>query len=234
MFVNSSLYFMLKKSFMHKYLRPLWRVYYSCIQSYYMKREAANLLYDLKVLFDKNNLVFWLDFGTLLGAYREHDFISHDGDIDLAVEASDMIKISKSLAGTPFILDHKYFVDDQLVQLTYRYRHITVDICAYFNNNNKTYSCYLCSFVNGVSNPVNSSYETSITECIVPFNGELCQYEFKGHEYRIPLKIHEYLTAHYGPDFMCPNPNFDSTKDAPNIIKIPLEKKKGVCYYGKE
>ena len=40
--------------------------------------------------------------------------------------------------------------------------------------------------------------------------------------------------AHYGPDFMCPNPNFDSTKDAPNIIKIPLEKKKGVCYYGKE
>mgnify|MGYP003089566186 FL=1 len=46
--------------------------------------KILNVVYssDLK---DYN---IWLDFGTLLGYYRENDFISHDLDMDFGVQVS--------------------------------------------------------------------------------------------------------------------------------------------------
>lgn len=40
-------------------------------------------LSDIKVVFDRARILFWLDFGTLLGAVREGTFIEWDNDIDL-------------------------------------------------------------------------------------------------------------------------------------------------------
>ena len=47
--------------------------------------DAKSLLLDVKEVFDKNGMEFFLVFGTLLGAYRENNFIKHDTDIDIAV-----------------------------------------------------------------------------------------------------------------------------------------------------
>ena len=44
----------------------------------------------LKRICNKYNLDFILFFGTLLGAVREHDFISHDEDIDIVMPISDL------------------------------------------------------------------------------------------------------------------------------------------------
>jgi lipopolysaccharide cholinephosphotransferase len=41
-----------------------------------------NLL-DVKEVLDENGIVFWLFYGTLLGAIRDGDFIKHDTDTDL-------------------------------------------------------------------------------------------------------------------------------------------------------
>ena len=41
-----------------------------------------NLL-DVKEVLDEENIVFWLFYGTLLGAVRDGDFIKHDTDTDL-------------------------------------------------------------------------------------------------------------------------------------------------------
>lgn len=43
-------------------------------------------LFKLKEIFDKIGIEFLISFGTLLGAVREADFITHDEDIDLVVK----------------------------------------------------------------------------------------------------------------------------------------------------
>lgn len=54
------------------------------------KAIAKENLLTIKRIFDNNAIIFQLAFGTLLGAVREHDFITHDEDIDLAMMKQDM------------------------------------------------------------------------------------------------------------------------------------------------
>jgi phosphorylcholine metabolism protein LicD len=47
--------------------------------------------------FNKTNIPIWLDFGTLLGYYRENDIICYDMDVDLSGFYSDKIQINNIL-----------------------------------------------------------------------------------------------------------------------------------------
>lgn len=56
-------------------------------------REAQKASLDILIEFDrvckKNNLTYWIDFGTLLGAVRHKGFIPWDDDIDLSMPLDD-------------------------------------------------------------------------------------------------------------------------------------------------
>lgn len=57
------------------------------------KEMAAESLAVLKDVLDTKGVVFLLNFGTLLGAIRENDFIGHDMDLDVAIYAKDVDKL---------------------------------------------------------------------------------------------------------------------------------------------
>ena len=50
------------------------------------KEKSLENLQIVKQVLDSNGIEFFLTFGTLLGAVREHDFINHDEDIDIAIK----------------------------------------------------------------------------------------------------------------------------------------------------
>lgn len=64
-------------------------------------------LKEVKEIFDKHNIKFWLDWGTLLGAIRDRKIIEWDSDIDLGVMASDTEKIISIL---PELKEKGFFV----------------------------------------------------------------------------------------------------------------------------
>ncbi|MBO6180960.1 LicD family protein [bacterium] len=54
---------------------------------------CLKLLQDLNDICKKNNLKYWIDFGTLLGALRHGGFIPWDSDTDVCMMREDYLKI---------------------------------------------------------------------------------------------------------------------------------------------
>ena len=52
-----------------------------------------NLLFYITDLLDKNDIIYWLDYGTLLGAVRDGELISWDTDVDIGILGTDVEKI---------------------------------------------------------------------------------------------------------------------------------------------
>lgn len=53
-----------------------------------IQRIILGLVWTLADVFERHELLFWLDSGSLLGAYRERTVIPHDFDADVGIDAA--------------------------------------------------------------------------------------------------------------------------------------------------
>ena len=69
-------------------------------------RKAQLRMLDMLTFLDEvceeNNLTYWLDSGTLLGAVRHGGFIPWDNDADICMPRKDMLKLEKILKGKKY------------------------------------------------------------------------------------------------------------------------------------
>ena len=68
-----------------------------------LQLSAYKLLVFLKEICEKNNLTFWIQGGTLLGAVRHQGFIPWDDDIDCGMPRSDLRKLKELLKDNDII-----------------------------------------------------------------------------------------------------------------------------------
>ena len=165
--------------------------------------EILNVVYssDLK---DYN---IWLDFGTLLGYYRENDFISHDLDMDFGVQVSSFEEfevIEKHLINNGFKRTKEFYFNKNLVELSYSYKGLNVDFIIYKKEDDKVSSDTIFFMTNALGNP--TRYEVYHYE--IPFSG-LKECDFKNLKVKVPTNTEEYLRTLYGDDFKTPNTNYN-------------------------
>lgn len=175
--------------------------------------EILNIVYSSEL----KKYDIWLDFGTLLGYYRERDFINHDLDMDFGIiipNYADFLVVEKELLDKGFQRTKEFYFDKNLVELSYNYKGLNVDFILYKKDSNKISSDTIFYMTNALGNP--TRYEVYHYE--LPFNGvEECN--FKNTIVKIPGNVEEYLSNLYGEDFRVPNTNYN-WKENPIYQKV--------------
>lgn len=148
------------------------------------KENAAKNLYILKELLDKYNVEFQLAYGTLLGAVRDKDFISHDEDCDLIVLSESKQKFIDLL---PLLSENGFNVvrydRRDLLSIMREGEYIDIYFFRPYVDDLRISGCDLSpAFL----------LETTT------------DYEFKGYVFRVPEQYEEFLRFEYGESWRTP------------------------------
>ena len=86
-----------------------------------MQKCDAELLRILDNICKKHNLTYWLDFGTLLGAYRHKGFIPWDDDMDVSMIRKDYEKFVSILKSE--LADSNFNIEESDGRIGFGYKH---------------------------------------------------------------------------------------------------------------
>lgn len=166
-------------------------------------QEVLKIIYNSQL----NKYDLWLDFGTLLGFYRENDFINHDLDMDFGIiinDYDDFLEKEKYLIKKGFSRTKEFYYKNRLVELSYSYKGLNVDFIVYRRKADVIESDTIFFMTNALGKP--TRYE--VYNYSLPFS-ELEEHNFKAVEIKVPNNAREYLSKLYGEDFEVPNTNYN-------------------------
>ena len=231
-----------KSIFMKGYLKKVLSFFFKkiYIEPIEKKRNKIFLKNGVEVLrvFDSvmnaNNIIYSLDFGSLLGAVRESGFIKHDLDIDVAVSCDvDKNLIEKKLQDVGFKLHRRIIVDEGKfgIEETYIKNDVSLDIFYYYPYKNGSYYCTWFLPFEGCA-----SFKESVDKhggllpvmSISPFSEDVEYVKFENIQLPCFRSSEKYLIAKYGTNWRIPDPTCVYPNVAEGTINIECEDKVGV------
>jgi len=147
------------------------------------KAISKDNLLDFQRIMDKNNITFTLAYGTLLGAIRENDFITHDEDIDVAIldeNRDNFLNILNDFIEDGFIIGR--YADD-ILSLIRNGEYIDIYI----------FRKKLFGYREFANEKLKEKYLIDIVD-----------YKFMNSTFKIPRESERYLIEHYGENWRVP------------------------------
>lgn len=206
-----------------------------------MKMKKVKMVYFLKKmkkLFDDNDIEFWLDQGTLFGAFKKDDFFSENSEIDLGIWRSNLPKVLEALEGLDKNIKVYYYKSKEYLKLFYD--DIEIDINIYFKgvdsairflyiHEEMRLTRYLdfmiryahLNFPKVIANLVerllfpiyNKGCLIRVIEVPIKFFKNLSSIKFHGMIFKAPSDIEEYIEYRYGKNWRQPNENYVYYRD---------------------
>jgi len=191
---------------------------------------VIELLTEVKNIFNELEIPFWLNYGTLLGIYRDNKMV--DDDLDLATLHIDKIKENKSKFeeygfNLQFLYNgvlitrrkeecgiHKYTIDGNVIK-NYTATMYTEKYFAHklfrFMRRKKS----LTTLLHPAFRVLGGTFVTYLIpkDYVLP----LKEIEFEGKKFTIPNKIEKYLEYFYGNKWKTPLPDYPSTVSKTNF-----------------
>ena len=190
-------------------------------------KHGDSILRMLSDYFEKKNTDYWLIFGSLLGAYREHGFIKHDDDIDLAMFCSDITaNFIKDMEGLGLTFVSVKSTNDGVFRMaSFKYKSIVLDFYGFNLNKDNTITGFssvpLSGKTYGECKQINK-YGVYLIN--YPYEG-LKSVKFNDYFVRIPVNTPYILEGLYGLDYMTP---IKGEKGYESKISVTLPEEK--CY----
>lgn len=190
------------------------------------QKHGVECLSRVKEAFETIDKLFWLDYGTLLGAVREKDFIGHDLDLDIGTfyEKEKIEKLDEALVLNGLVKVKEFFNDGKVMEQTFSYKGADIDIFYYFMEDDRMY-CHgfysdkpiIPKEIEG-ANKYTGWKAIKVTASYTGFKRML----FKNIEFSVPKDTHLYLSENYGDTYMIKQENWDSFSQPPNIEKVNI------------
>jgi len=152
--------------------------------------DALQLLLDMTNILDKYEVTYWLNWGMLLGAYRDGNFIVWDTDIDITIHKRDegvvLTKVMPDMKKLGCFIpnpnvccegDHWFIRDKEKIEL---------------------------NTVHELENVYSYSPGRCDLNCEKRFIDKLDNIEMRGHTFTIPAYTEEYLEKSYGSTWKTP------------------------------
>lgn len=177
------------------------------------KLSAILNLVDIRDVLEDFNIDYWLTDGTLLGLYRQGDFISHDMDTDIGVlyDTFNPIVIQKIIE-RGFSIHKTYGVLDNGFEIAFIRNNVKTDLFFFYKNDKILWHSAWYS-------------EDDINFKMIKYeymNFEISKNYFYGYQFNTPIKIEEYIVRKYGNDWNIPNSNWDWKFSPKNHIKTNI------------
>ena len=190
------------------------------IQARRMKRDGLAMLDAADKVFTQMEVRAFLTYGALLGAYREHGFISYDPDIDLGVLETELPKdLHTKMGKAGFRLIRQNYIGStgQVVEETYEYNKLHLDIFLYIKEGDDFYSVIQRKHETKEWKEANSSDGFPCDRSYVP----MCDFErrdFLGLQIYMPIDTDGWLRAIYSDSYMTPIKNWTAKDYKTRIV----------------
>jgi hypothetical protein len=168
------------------------------IKGQHIDENGLRILKDISDLLERENILYWLDGGTLLGVVRDNKLIDGDIDIDIGILIEDVEILYLCLLNSQYNI-HYFYEDSKSNKCIIRAEKYNVGVdFEIFKNNNK------CYYRDSPRPPPRNTKNVNINQLAViryEFDNylidNLSPINFCGVQLMIPKNYDRYLSVYY-------------------------------------